>query len=236
MLIKNRSAFSKGALLTVVFLAVLWYMFTNNFGGTNAFHASDALFNSISKGSTYYIPDVKEGALKFNGEEYSVTLLEKQPELVDDALAVLTANGISANPTGNGIAAQGALSTLFDAAIRDSDKMFHNNGDALKSRYGMAPREVMYVWWTVLTSLKRELDHQKRFAVGTYIDSMLIKRAVEVSYNYYGIEARDVSEEAGIITFALIFYVVYTMWWGYSIFFLFEGLGLEMKAGKKKEV
>jgi hypothetical protein len=30
--------------------------------------------------------------------------------------------------------------------------------------------------------------------------------------------------------------VVYTMWWGFAIFFLFEGFGLEMKAGKKKEM
>lgn len=236
MLIRNKSAFNKGMLLTIVFLAVLWYMFTNNFGGTNAFHASDALFNSISKGSTYYIPDVKEGALEFRGEDYSVTLLEKKPSLADDAVAVLTANGISATPTGSGVAAQGSLSTLFDAAIRDADEMFYNNGDALEKRYGMAPREAMYTWWAVLTSLKKELDHQKQFAAGSYVDKMLIKRAVEVAYNYYGIEPRDVSEEAGIITFALVFYVVYTMWWGYSIFYLFEGFGLEMKAGKKKEV
>jgi hypothetical protein len=35
----------------------------------------------------------------------------------------------------------------------------------------------------------------------------------------------------------LIFYVVYSLWWGYAILFLFEGLGLSMKRAKvKKEV
>jgi len=33
-----------------------------------------------------------------------------------------------------------------------------------------------------------------------------------------------------------VFYVVYTMWWGYGIFFMCEGLGLEMTARKKKEM
>ncbi|GAB7022376.1 hypothetical protein [Salidesulfovibrio brasiliensis] len=236
MLITNKRAFSIGAVLTAVFMAVLWYMFTDNFGGTNAFHASDALFNSISKGSTYYIPDVKAGALKFSGDDYTVTVLDKQPDLVNETRDLLVANGIAAQSGDKGLMVSGKLGVLLDAVIRDADRMFHNEGDELKSRYGMEPRKAMYLWWAMLTSLKKELDLQKQFAAASYVDKMVIKRAVEVAYNYYGIEARDVSEEAGIITFALIFYVVYTMWWGYSIFFLFEGFGLEMKAGKKKEV
>jgi hypothetical protein len=30
--------------------------------------------------------------------------------------------------------------------------------------------------------------------------------------------------------------VIYTLWWGVAILYLFEGIGLQMKAGKKKEV
>jgi hypothetical protein len=34
-----------------------------------------------------------------------------------------------------------------------------------------------------------------------------------------------------------VFYVVYTLWWGFAIFFIFEGIGLSMtKAKVKKEV
>jgi hypothetical protein len=39
------------------------------------------------------------------------------------------------------------------------------------------------------------------------------------------------------MTGLLLFYVMYTMWWGFAIFFLFEGFGLTMKKSKiKKEV
>jgi hypothetical protein len=39
------------------------------------------------------------------------------------------------------------------------------------------------------------------------------------------------------MTFLLVFYIAYTMWWGFSIFFFFEGIGLSMKKAKvKKEV
>lgn len=236
MLITHKKEFSIGMVLTLVFLAVLWFMFTDHFGGTNAFHASDALFNSISKGSTYYVPQVREGAVEFDGQQYSVQVMDKNPQLVPDTVKLLEANGISVNQNGEGLTVSGELRRLFDAVIRDSDAMFKNDGTLLETRYGMDPRESMYLWWMFLKSMKQNLDEQKKFAVGAYIDKMLIQRAVEVGYNYYGIEAQDASEDAGIITFALVFYVVYTMWWGYSVFFLFEGFGLEMKAGKKKEM
>jgi hypothetical protein len=39
------------------------------------------------------------------------------------------------------------------------------------------------------------------------------------------------------MTFLLVFYVAYTMWWGFAIFYIFEGIGLSMKKAKvKKEV
>jgi hypothetical protein len=46
-----------------------------------------------------------------------------------------------------------------------------------------------------------------------------------------------VVDRAGLMIFLLAFYVFYTMWWGYAIFYLFEGFGLTMKKAKvKKEV
>ena len=63
------------------------------------------------------------------------------------------------------------------------------------------------------------------------------KKAVETAHNFYGIEAQKVTEKAGLMTGLLVFYVVYTMWWGFAIFYLFEGLGLTMKKAKvKKEI
>jgi hypothetical protein len=57
-----------------------------------------------------------------------------------------------------------------------------------------------------------------------------------VGYNFYRIETRKVSTVAGMLVFSLVFYVAYTLWWGYAVLFLFEGAGLQMKAGAKKEV
>jgi len=65
----------------------------------------------------------------------------------------------------------------------------------------------------------------------------VMKKAVEPAFNFYTIEAQQVSEKAGIMTGLLVFYVIYTMWWGFAIFYMFDGIGLTMKKAKvKKEV
>ncbi len=63
-----------------------------------------------------------------------------------------------------------------------------------------------------------------------------MKKGVEVAYNFAKIVPESASSKMGILGFSLVFYVIYTLWWGLAILFLFEGIGLEMKAGAKKEV
>ena len=43
-------------------------------------------------------------------------------------------------------------------------------------------------------------------------------------------------DNIALLTFMLVFYVVYTLWYGYGVFELFEGLGLGAHAGHKEEV
>ncbi len=62
--------------------------------------------------------------------------------------------------------------------------------------------------------------------------SDVVKKAIEPGYNFYKIEGEKVVDHAGMLSGLLIFYVAYTMWWGYAIFYLFEGIGLTMKKSK----
>ena len=236
MLIHHKKEFYKGLVLTIGFAVVLFYMFTPSFNGTNAFHASDNLFNSISKGSTYYIPSVLEGAKKFDGKSFEVTVFEEEPKYIPYAATILKANGIQVSPTEKGLRVSGDLGTLMARATEDSDAMFNNDGSVLVKKYSMEEKEAMYVWWRTMKEVKLALDRQKVFAPATYLEKNVINRAIEVGYNYYGIQAEKAADRWGILTFSLVFYVIYTMWWGFAIFFLFEGFGLEMKAGKKKEM
>jgi hypothetical protein len=59
-------------------------------------------------------------------------------------------------------------------------------------------------------------------------------KALEPTFNFYGIEATSASQHALGISAVIVFYVIYTVWWGYAIYFLSEGIGLMMKKSKEK--
>ena len=91
-------------------------------------------------------------------------------------------------------------------------------------------------WWQALNKIDKAFQVNKMFDDAKTV-SDVNKKVVEAGYNFYKIEAVQVSERAGIMTGLLIFYVIYTMWWGFAIFYLFEGIGLTAKKAKvKKEV
>ena len=52
---------------------------------------------------------------------------------------------------------------------------------------------------------------------------------MECAYNYYGVVPQNIMDKWGIVVFSLVFYVIYTMWYGYSILFMFEGWGLKLE-------
>jgi hypothetical protein len=50
-----------------------------------------------------------------------------------------------------------------------------------------------------------------------------------VAFNFFGIEPQNITDKIGIVVFALAFYVIYTLWFGFSIMYLFEGWGMELE-------
>lgn len=76
--------------------------------------------------------------------------------------------------------------------------------------------------------MEKELKNQKKFKEAKIV-STIKKKAVETSYNYFQIQPQRISDRYGIVIFSLIFYVLYTLWYGFSIMFLFEGWGLRLE-------
>jgi hypothetical protein len=112
--------------------------------------------------------------------------------------------------------------------------MYKNDGKTVSARYGQDEKKVMQNWWQALGKIEKTMKKEKKVAEAKAIADVT-KKAVEPGYNFYQIDANKVSEHAGMMSGLLVFYVVYTMWWGYAIFYLFEGLGLSMKKSKVKK-
>ena len=60
----------------------------------------------------------------------------------------------------------------------------------------------------------------------------VIRRAIEPGNNFFSVTAVKVADHIWLMSGMLIFYVIYTLWYGFSIFELFEGIGLAMTKSK----
>ena len=73
-MIADRKKFYSGILLLSAFTIVLIIIFMPFFKGQNGLSYLDSLYNSISKGSAYFIPKLRQEAQEFAGRTISVTL------------------------------------------------------------------------------------------------------------------------------------------------------------------
>jgi len=228
----NKKSLSIGAFLAASFMGVLVLIFSPIFGdGKNGLVYSDDLFNKLSKGSSYFIPAVAKNNEKFIGKSVSVSIKMEKPEQVEKAVKVLAAAGAQAEATGQEIKVSADLGLLMSNALKDSDDMYRNDGKSVADRYGFEEKEVMTVWWNIMKVLDKQLKKDGMIEEAKIVSDVM-KKAVETSYNFYGIEAQKVTEKAVLMIALLVFYVAYTMWWGFAIFFLFDGIGLTMSKAK----
>lgn len=242
---------AKGLFMGVVFVIVLFLMFSPLFpGGQNAFKYSDDLFNAMSKGSTEsYIPKQLKSAEKYAGKTVDLALEFKDGEVEEAAgyhsvgteiaanvAKVLSGVAAKAEVSGNKLAFSGDLGAVLKAGLTDAQAMFDGKNEAIAAKYeGMDAKTAVFAWWKLFRELNRKLIIANKAGEAKAVDSAL-KKGIELGYNFAGIPAVKASENVAILSGSLIFYVVYTLWWGMAIMFIFEGLGLVMKKGKKKEM
>ncbi|HAR34139.1 MAG TPA: hypothetical protein DCR95_08635 [Desulfobacter sp.] len=224
----NKKELAGGIGLMAVFLIVLVMFFMPLLNGQNCLNYLDNLFNSISKGSAYYIPSIKETIGKSEtGKEITVKLSYDSAELATESAALFSKAGATVTEDAEKLNITGDFGNILMNCLEDSDALFHNKGDVLQEKYGIEGRKVLFNWWTSLKAMKKSFDKQEQFANGKTVYTVMT-RAVECSYNYYKIVPESMSNKLGTVIFSLVFYVVYTMWYGYAILFMFEGWGLQI--------
>lgn len=236
MLIRHAKPFNVGLLLAVSFLGVLFLIFQPLFNGKNGLEFSDDLFNKLSKGSSYFIPEVLKGSEKFAGTNFSVNIKLDKPEQGENAVKLLSGNGAQAVIKDTQLTIGGDLGRLLGGILKDSEEMYQNDGSKVAGRYGLPEMDAMALWWSMLSKMNKEFQKEKKLSESEMVMKVM-QRAIEPAYNYYGVQPEKVSGKAFTVIGLLVFYVLYTMWWGYAIFYLFDGIGLTMKKAKvKKEV
>ena len=227
-MIANKKEFFGGSLMLLAFIAILIIIFSPVFKGQNGLEYLDALYNSISKGSAYYIPKVKEETSNFVGRSIEVTLSMADEKQADQTALLFKKGGASTTVAGASLRITGDLGKILENSLTDADNMYHNDGKGVSEKYGYNERQVLFNWWKALKAMDKDLKKQNKFKEAK-VASLIVKKAIEPSYNYYKIVPQKISDRFGIVIFSLVFYVVYTLWYGFAILFMFEGWGLRLE-------
>ncbi|WP_243312748.1 hypothetical protein [Fundidesulfovibrio agrisoli] len=254
MIIVNKGPFAKGAFLMVTFLAVFFCIMSplfkdQNGKPQNGLEFSDDFFNMLAKNSSDYFDQVKATVAKQKGVQVAVTATVAKPDPKDepdpakaqdkankDAQAyakALTASGAQVEVKDNVMTIKGDLGAMTEFATAKAMKVFAVVGTDVDKPENLADRKLCKDLWKGFGSMMKPLQKEGKVAEAKVLDTVM-RKGLEPAYNFYGVPGEPVSKNLTLLISLLAFYVVYTMWYGYSIFFMFEGVGMSMKKSKKK--
>ena len=227
-MIANKKEFYGGAGMMAGFVIILVIIFSPVFNGHNGLEYLDALYNSISKGSAYYIPQMREAGAAFKGNTVAVSVEMHSAAEAAATSRLFNAAGALVNINGKTLKISGDLGRILGNSLDDAQALYNNAAETLSAKYGFNGRQALYYWWRAYKLMEKDLKEQSKFKEAKIV-SQTVKKAVECSYNYYGIDSKKISDSLGVVIFSLAFYVIYTMWYGFAVMFMFEGWGMKLE-------
>ncbi len=231
-MIANKKEFGGGLVMMVGFWIVFALLLSPLYPGqgkkVNMLDYMDNMYNSISKKSSYYIPAAREKAEAFKGNTIALNIKTDENLSAERLTTILQQAGATVQAGEKEIKVSGDLGAILTAVLADADAMFANDGQAVSVKYGAAEKQVMFDWYNALKSMEKSLTKQEKFKESKIFYQVRTK-TVEPAYNYYGIEAQSIKDKAILVIASLVGYVIYTMWFGFSILFMFEGWGLKLE-------
>ncbi len=227
-MIANKKEFGLGLGLFAGFWVLFIILMSPVFAGKNLLDYMDNLYNMISKKSSYYIPTVSKKLTDYKGQQVSFSVKAKKPEQIALLTKMFKGAGATVTADGEKLKIAGDLSAIVGAALADCEVMFENDGKAIAAKYGSEERAVLYEWEEAFKSAEKEMNKNNKFKEGKIFNNAQTK-AIEPAYNYYGIEAVPIKDKWVTVVLSLVGYVFYTLWFGFSILFMFEGWGLKLE-------
>ena len=231
-IVRHKKTFTIGFIMLVSFALCYIGMMSPSFGnGRNGLEFADDTFNSLSKGSAYFIADAQKVADGQMGNMINVQIKASSPAEAEKWAKLYSLAGAQVKVKEAALTIEGDYGKILGAVVADSDSMYHNDSKPLEEKYGYNGREATYNWNASLKKIDTAFKSNQKFTE----EADLIKvqqKALEPAYNYYGIEIKKVSENKLTLVFLLSFYLVYTVWYGFGLYYLFDGLGIVVSRKK----
>jgi hypothetical protein len=177
---------------------------------------------------------VAKSVKAFDGKQVNVEVKMKSPEDVKTSMLLLEKVGAKGEAKGDSITVTADLGAMLGKVVADSDILYKDETDKLTAAYGMDGKAAMKGWWTLLNAMIKPLQKVKQIEEANVVNAVN-QKAIEPAYNFAGIPAENILTKIPTVAGLLIFYVIYTMWYGYAIFDMFGGMGLSMSKSKIKK-
>lgn len=234
-MIASKKKLTSGILLLLSFACIFLMIFMPIFGqGRNGLQFSDDLFNKLAKGSSYFIPKVRAELKKVEGKSITVNVKFKDADTAKVADVLLAKVGASGELKGEVYEVKGDLGKMLSQVVTDCDYMYKDDGKPVADFYGMDEKKALKTWYLLLEGMIKPLQRQKLIEDANVVN-LVAQKAMEPAYNFYGIPAEHISTKIPTVTGLLLFYVLYTLWYGFAIFDVFNGIGLSMSRSKIKK-
>ncbi|MRR39281.1 hypothetical protein EG829_32485, partial [bacterium] len=192
-MIAHKKKFTLGLAMLIAFFAVLAIFFTPIFGGLNGLDYLDSLYNSISKGSAYYIPKLKDEAKTFSGSNVELSVAMANPTQAQQTSRLLTKTGATVSVGDATLKVSGDLGKILDGVLADADAMYKNDGKAVADKYGFGERQALYTWWQAFKAIEKDLNNQKKFKEAKAVAN-ISKKGIETSYNFYRVQPQSIMD------------------------------------------
>jgi hypothetical protein len=152
MPIRHKGTALLGVVLGISFLAMQTFAFAPVFGGRTGLEFSDDLFNSLAKGSSYFVPQLSSRVKRVEGQEVAASVRMGSADQAARALKVFSQAAPDTTAQGAVLSVKGDLGKLLGAALGDSRAMYSNNAGDLRARYGADGGAVMVTWAPAMTA------------------------------------------------------------------------------------
>ncbi|MFB3891299.1 MAG: sulfite exporter TauE/SafE family protein [Phycisphaerae bacterium] len=231
-LLVDRGKLGLGLAGLAIFAVALAVALRADSNGRTFLDASDDFFNQLAKDSANYIPSAQAQAAEVADVDIDIGIAPREEVDRQKTMEVIRHGGCEVSESKDGrIRIAGKMGPLCKAALDDARRAFQNDDDGFLAEHGVRAHTVAYCWWTVFDGLTRRYVQEGR---GSHAELMrfMATKVMEPAYNFRGIEAASAATNWWPLAGMLGLYVFFTLWYGFSIMLVMEGLGVTMAAVK----
>jgi uncharacterized membrane protein YfcA len=202
--------------------------------GQSALHWADNLFNQLAKSSTNHIAEARQKARRYVGRHIDISVHPQDMLDGSQVARFVSRAGLEGRAIEHGrVRIIGDLGDLSREAIADGELAFHNRTEELSARRGTSSAEAIYCWWIIFDGLTRRYVQENRGEDANFT-RFIATKVLEPAYNFRDIEPKRAAEGVRPLALLLVAYIVFAVWYGFSMLYLFEGIGVPVRGGGEK--